>query len=177
MLQPMRNRLESCKEIDIGLAISPDIMAFSVLRTLFVLGPVGGQSEAMMFSHLLPARSRGEPDFAWERKGLYSQCSASHSDTFSVHFAPSEHVLACSETYESDTQTLTVHTYNILRQLTLKVVGVLTFPIPNPLQYITFHPKLAIVAFQATWWSSLYHRAVIWQYRNSMSPKSVHTRL
>lgn len=170
MLIPIHGYLHQrfSTEIDFPLAISDDLMKFTVLERLVSLEEAQNGTGGYLLSCQLPVQSTFEMDFSWNPwTGQYIPPTS-----YATYFCHDRRHLALLEWRKSGGQHITVVECIPGNTLAIKVVGILNFDADiKRISKVLFHPNEAILAFCA---HSMVNRgwnngAFIWQFRKRKS--------
>jgi len=134
--------------MQLPLAISPDVSAFTVARTLFVLHRAAGTSTVRCLRTVLPTPSRTsiESEFLWRGAPRTNWTEAGSACRLrNALFCPNEQFIALQEEDEFDCRQLRVAQYAIIGQgLSAKIVGSIQV---SGVEQLSFHPALPLLAF------------------------------
>ncbi|KAI2637963.1 hypothetical protein GGS26DRAFT_435333 [Hypomontagnella submonticulosa] len=144
-------------EIELPLAIAPDVASFAILRRLHTVHPKAVGNDPGHSSQLLPFKLKNEPDFVWIRGELPPTIYS-----YSLRFAPCGKYLVLSETRANrHRDALFWYKLNAENKLTVGTAGVLMMGSIHRYQ-LDFHPRLAIAAV------AFSHGAIyLWRWRKS----------
>jgi len=167
MLIPIRSYLyyRYSTEINLPMAISAEVDAFSILETLFSIDSKANRSRPRCLRCILPMREPASRDFFWA--ALTSPCDQRRQAIYSVAFSKNKKDLAVLEWDNSGEQHITVYRYEHTYDLRLLERGtiLLQFGI-RKVARVLFHPNREILAFCAhsTRGTPWQNAAFIWAY-------------
>lgn len=159
-------------EPEIDMAIKPDLKAFSILKTLFVLSPSTcnePHDKQTLLQHELPVHAAQVLAF---REGLSPRVLASKyfgtsASSYNVHFDRVIERLVCQELDQNGADNLTIVTYGEMDHGKLGVIEhSLKLSPAEVVQDLVFHPDLALLLFRVAFLFTDGERFIIWQYRS-----------
>jgi hypothetical protein len=154
----------------IPLSISPDVLTFTVLRTLFNVKPGGTLTDAKCRWQLLPIPLRYDPGFYYTIPSGYSNCHMVYS--FKATFCPNGRFLAITEQHSLDNeQRIAIFECSTSEDLSVDLVGFQRLPHAfDAMERVAFHPKLPIFAYFVALMldgTQLKSGAYVWGFKES----------
>ncbi|KAI5918949.1 hypothetical protein F4810DRAFT_714926 [Camillea tinctor] len=166
LLIPMRGDLwyKTSTQIELPIAISPDLTSFTILETLFSATRTIGQLEYRCVSCPLPVRRPGAANFLWMRPLNFRALP----EKYLTIFSESMNHLALLERQKSGKQRLTVCEYIRTDHLKINILNSMEFSEEvYTIRKALFHPKLPLLSFCAygMWKGHFENGAYIWSYQ------------